>query len=118
MQKNLILHKVLNLYITYTIYSNTAFTVPKINSPWIQDLANIISRIFLNTGRHIWLQLKVVISPQKDENLQGLWREGGGAMRPWTPQYPVRTQLVSRTLFEPRGILFEPQPKTVQKIIF
>ena len=44
---------VLNLYITYTIYSNTAFTVPKINSSRIQDLANIISRIFLNTGRHI-----------------------------------------------------------------
>ena len=38
-------------------------------------------------------------------------------MRPWTPQYPVRTQVVSRTLFEPSGILFEPQPKTVQKII-
>ena len=36
-------------------------------------------------------------------------QEGGGAMRPWAPQYPVRTQVVSRTLFEPREILFEPR---------
>ena len=37
-----------------------------------------------------------------------LFAEGGGAMWPWTPQYPVRTQVVSRILFEPLGSLFEP----------
>ena len=36
-------------------------------------------------------------------------------MRPWIPQYPVRTQVVSRTLFEPRGILFEPPAKDCSK---
>ena len=40
-----------------------------------------------------------------------LSNEGRGAMRPWTPQYPVRTQVVSRTLSEPRKRLVEPRKR-------
>ena len=40
--------------------------------------------------------------------------EGGGAMRPWTPQYPVRTQVVRRTLFEPRRSLLQPRESLFQ----
>ena len=40
-----------------------------------------------------------------------LFSEGRGAMRPWTPQYPVRTQVVSRTLSEPRKRLVEPRKR-------
>ena len=40
------------------------------------------------------------------------WPSRGGGMPPWALQNPVRTQVVSRTLF-PRWILFEPRKKTI-----
>ena len=38
----------------------------------------------------------------------------GGGIRPWAQQYPVRTQVVGRTLPEPRGILFEPNKRLLK----
>ena len=90
------------IMLDYLIYQNSKFEISRIHSLKYQRS--------LKTGwTDIWI---------KNLECMASVHRGRGAMRPWTQQYPVRTQVVSRTLFEPSGILFELRPKTVQKLIF